>query len=888
MKQLRRFLKRLTSWARTGQDEDRLRAEIEAHIALQTEDNLRAGMSAGEARRQAMLKFGAVEAIKESYRDQRGLPFLEALLYDTRYALRRLRKSPAFTATVVLTLALGIGATTAIFSVVDALLLQPLPYPHSARLANIWLHSPGIGIFRDWPSPGEYLDLKNESHSFDEMAIAQLRGMTLTGRDQPEPVGVIKVSSTLLHMLGSRPILGRLLLPGEDKPGKPPVAILTYPFWRRMFSSNPRIMGKAITLNGQRYTVAGVLSPKFYLNSEVMPAEGPMDKIDVVLPLPLGAGAEQNRRDENYNIMVRLKQGVSLSEAQTDVDVIAARIRKKDRRDRTFGMSVVRLQDQVVGNVRRALLVVLGSVIVVLLIACTNIANLLLTRAASREREIAIRTALGASGWRIVRQLLTESVLLGVAGGAAGLVIAKWALSVVRSINPGNIPRLDDIRINGAVLAFTFGISLVTGILFGLAPAWRALVIDLNASLKSGGRTGQSYGGPGFARNRLRGLLVVSELALSLMLLVGAGLLIRSFTRLQNVPPGFSTKHILSMQVAATGPSYRQDKAVSQFYQEVNDRVAHLPGVDAEGLVSALPLSGEVGWGGIHVEGYTPPPGHELQVDRRVASVNYFRTMGIPLVQGRFFSEHDRGDSQQVAIIDAKFARRFWPHESPIGRHVWFDPKKPITITGVVGVVKEYGLGAEGKIAIYFPQQQAADNYMFLVARTSSDSAALAGAITREIHAVDPNVVVYDIRTMRSLLHHSLARQRFATAMLGAFAAFAMLLAALGVYGVMSYLVSQGTHDIGVRIALGARPANILSLVVRQGMGLILAGILGGLIGALALTRVMAGLLFGVGATDAVSFSAAAVILALVAVVAILIPARRAIKVDPIVALRDE
>jgi predicted permease len=813
---------------------------------------------------------------------------MQPLLQDFRYALRMLRRNIAFTVVVVLSLAIGIGANSAIFSVVDALLLRPLPYPQPDRLAAIWLHSPGIGIFRDWPSPGQYVDLQNENHSFSEMAIAQLRGFTLTGRDQPQLLGGIAASSTLLHMLGARPLLGRVLLPEEDHPGKPPVVILSYGLWRRMFSSDPHIVGTSITLSGKAYTVAGVLGPDFLLTPEVMPAEGPMDKIDVFLPLPLGPDAAQRRGDENYNIVVRLKPGVSVAQAQADVDVIASQIREKDKRDRTFGMTVISLQDQVVGDVRRALLVLLGSVALVLLIACANVANLLLTRAAGREKEMAIRTAMGASASRVVRQLLSESVLLALMGGAAGLLIAQWALYMVHAINPGNIPRLDAIHINGAVLAFTFAVSLLTGILFGLAPAWRALAIDLNTSLKSGGRTGQSSGGMGLGRNRLRGLLVVGELALSLMLLVGAGLLVRSFVRLERVPPGFSTDHIISMQVAATGPTYRQDKAVIEFYRQVEDRVAHLPGVQSVGETSALPLTGAVGWGGIKVEGYTPPPGQELQVDLRVATTDYFRTMGIRLVQGRFFSDHDRADAQQVAIIDEKFARRFWPNGDAVGKHVWFDPKKPITIAGVVGVVKQYGLDSDGKIAVYFPEEQNADNGLFLAAHTSSDPAALAGAITREIHALDPGVVVFDVRTMQERLYDSMARQRFATVMLGAFAAFALLLAAVGVYGVISYLVSQSTHDIGVRMALGARPADILRLVTRQGMELAGIGIAGGVIGALALTRVMAGLLFGVSTTDALTFSAVAVILAAVALVATLIPARRAIGVDPIVALRDE
>ena len=813
---------------------------------------------------------------------------MHTFLQDLRYAVRMLRKNLMLTAVIVISLGIGIGANSAIFSVVDALLLRPLPYPHPSQLGAVWLHSPAIGIFRDWPSPGEYLDVQRENHSFEQMALAQSRIFVLTGRDQPERLFGVRTQSALLEILGAKPLLGRLLLPEEDKPGKPDVAILTERVWKRLFNSDPQIVGKTITLNGNPFIVAGVLQRSFMLNAEVMPSETPMDKMDIFAPLPLAADAEKNRGDENYNIMVRLKPGVSVQQAQADVDIIASRIREKDKRDASFGMHVIGLQEQVVGDVRRALLVLLGSVGLVLLIACANVANLLLTRAAGREKEVAIRTALGAGWQRLARQLLTESVLLGLLGGGVGLLVAQLSLGVVRTMNPGNIPRLDDIGLNGAVLLFTFGVALATGVLFGVAPVWRAIRVDLNASLKAGGRSGTSDGGLHLRRHSLRGLLVVSELTLSLMLLIGAGLLIRSFVRLQNVPPGFTTDHVLTMEVAAAGPKYADDKPQINLFREVESRVAHLPGVVAEGTVSGLPLTGEVGWGMINVEGYTPPPGQELQVDVRIASSDYFRTMEIPLRTGRFFNEDDTAEKQQVAIIDEKFAQRFWPNGGAVGKRLWFNPKKPITVVGVVGVVKQYGLDIDGKIAAYFPFEQHPGERTFLAVRSSVEPASLSSAVAGQIHAIDPDVVVYGIRTMQERLSDSLARQRFSSTMLGAFAAFALLLAAVGLYGVMSHLVTQGTHDIGVLVTLGARPGNIVGLVVRQGMALVGIGIVAGLAGAAVLTRVIAGLLFEVSARDAVTFASVPVLLACVALAATAIPAWRATRVDPMVALREE
>jgi len=809
-------------------------------------------------------------------------------LQDLRYALRMVRRNTVLSVVILASLGIGIGANSAIFSVVDALLLRPLPYPHADRLASVWLHSPAIGILRDWPSPGQYIDIQNQNHSFDQMALAQSRTFTLTGRQQPERVDVLSTQSSLLPMLGAKPLMGRTLLPEEDKPGQLAVAILSYGVWQRLFNADPAILGKSITLNGKNFTVAGVLRHGFTVNAEVLPSEGPMDKVDIFLPLPLAADAEQRRGDENYNILVRLKPGVSVQQAQADIDIIASRTREKDKRGASFGMDVVGLQQQVVGDVRRPLLVLLGAVSLVLLIACANVANLLLARAAGREKEVAVRTALGADWKRLVRQLLTESILLGLLGAVAGLMVAQVSLWVVRAMNPGNIPRLDEIGINGTVLVFTFGLSLATGVLFGLAPAWRAVRMDPNSSLKAGGRSGQSDGGLHVKRHRLRSLLVVSEIAFSLILLIGAGLLIRSFVRLQDVAPGFTTDHVMTMQMVASDSKYHNNKVLAGLYRDVEARIAHLPGVVAEGAVSALPLTGTVGWGGINVEGYAPPPGQELQVDQRTASTDYFRAMQIPLAAGRFFTDRDGPDSQQVVIIDAKFAQRFWPRGDAIGKHLWFDPKKPITIVGVVGVVKQYGLETDGKIVTYFPLQQQPDRGTFLVARTTSDEAGLSSAMVREIHAVDPSVVVYGLRTMQDRLFDSLARQRFSSAMLGAFAAFALLLAAVGLYGVMSYLVTQSTRDIGILVALGARRENILRLVVRQGMQLALIGIFAGLTGAVALTRVIASLLFGVSARDIATFLTVPALLALVAFAATVIPAWRASSVDPMVALREE
>jgi predicted permease len=819
---------------------------------------------------------------------------MAAFMQDVRYAVRTLRRSAGVTLVIVASLAIGIGANTAIFSVVNALLLEPLPYPEPDRLAVLWLRSPGINIPQDWPSPGQYIDIRSENRSFEEMSISQGRSGTLLGLDQPQRVEALLTSSTLFHLLGAKPLHGRLLLPEEDQPGRAPVVILSHGFWKRTFGGDPNIVGRTVTLNGivpgsgetrNQFEVAGVLGPDFLMNDEIMATVASIRQMDVFLPLPLAADAVNRRGDENFNLMARLKPGVTMAQAKDDVAAIAARIREKDKRDRTFTIDVVPLLDSVVGDVRRSVLVLLGSVTLVLLIACANVANLLLTRATGRQKEVAVRTALGASWQRLVRQLLTESLLLGLLGGAVGLLIARVALYVVRAVNPGNIPRLDAIGLDGTVLAFTFGVSVVTGLVFGLAPALRAARVDLNSSLKTGGRNTQGDGGFGSSRLRLRSLLVVSEVALSLMLLIGAGLLVRSFVRLQNVSPGFNPEGVVSLRLGSSARQFPNRDAAVAYYREFGEKLAAVPGVIARGAVSSLPFTSSVGWGSINIEGWTPEPGQELQVDQRSATEDYFRALGIPLVKGRWFTEFDMPqNAEPVVLIDEKFAQRFWPNGDAIGKHLWNDPKRRMTIVGIVGTVKQYGLDVDGRIVFYRPTPNAS----YQVARASGDPATVAGAIVRKIHEIDPTVPVFDVRTMTDRMSDSMARQRFATLMLGAFAIFALVLAVVGVYGVMSHLVAQGAHDIGVRMALGAQRSGIVAMVLRQGLELTGAGVIIGLVAAAALTQVMASLLFGVSTTDAVTFSTVPLVLIASALLACYLPARRATRVDPVVALRDE
>jgi predicted permease len=908
---IRRLFRLPETRERLVQDAD---DEVRMHLDLWTEELRAKGMDEAAARAEALRRFGDVtryrghvaERAERKARIERVNTWFGDWIrdsrFDIRYAFRTFRRAPALTLVIVASLAIGIGATTVIFSVVNALLLEPLPYPKPDRLAVLWLRSPGINIPQDWPSPGEYMDVNNANRSFSDLSLSQGRVGTLIGRGgeapfhEPQRVEVLKTSSNLFHMLGATAARGRLFLPDDDTPGKAPVVVLSDRFWRTAFNADPNIVGKTIVLNGfstakdtsTQFQVVGVTNPDFLLNGEIMPTVSSIQQMDLFLPLPLGADAESRRGDENFNIMARLKPGVTMAQAHSDVAAIAERIRVKDDRDKTFTIDVVPLVQSVVGNVRVALLVVMGSVALVLLIACTNVAGLLLTRATARQKEVAVRIALGARWQRLVRQLLTESALLGLMGGAAGLLVALVALRAVRAINPGNVPLIDRIGVDGNVLAVTFVTSLLAGILFGLAPALRAARLDLNSSLKAGGRNAQGEGGLGFSRRRLRNVLVAGEVAISMVLLVGAGLLIRSFMRLQDVSPGFDPSGVVSMRLGASARRFDTRDAAVAYDATFGEQLASVPGVKQRGAVSALPFTSSVGWGQINVEGWTPAPGQELQVDQRGATTKYFSTMRIALVTGRFFDDADLPqNANRVVLIDNKFAQRFWPRGNAIGKQVWFGPdptKNNFTIVGVVGTVKQYGLDVDGRPVVYLPSSNA--NYQ--VARTSGDPSTVARAMVQRIHELDPTVTVFDVRTMTDRMSDSMARQRFSTTMLGAFAGFALLLAIVGVYGVISNLVAQSSHDIGVRIALGAERRNILLMVLRRGMELTIVGVVAGLIGALALTRVMASLLFGVGATDLLTFSVVPIVLVATAVLATCIPALRATRVDPTVALHGD
>jgi len=778
------------------------------------------------------------------------------------------------------------------------LLFRPLPYEDPDRLVILWNRSPGLGITQDWFSTAQYFDIKTGHHGFEQVAIAIGGNYNLTGRGDPERVGAVRISSNLLSMFGAHPELGRLLTPDEDLPGHQSTVVLTDGMWARRFGRDRGVVGTSIIINGQTYQIVGVLPQNFSLPQEVVPLLDGTQQADLFLPLPLAPTAASQVRDhEDYNIVGKLKPGVSVQQAQAEMDTITARLRREfpENYPPNGGLtfSILPLLEQVVGNVRRSLWILLGSVSFVLLIACANVASLMLSRALARQQEIAVRTALGASHWQIIRQLLTESVLISLCGGMVGIFICLVSVRWMHVLGTKSIPRLLDVGIDGRVLLFTLLLSVFSGILFGMAPALRVARLDLNSTLKDASRSSAGRSAVWGHGNNLRRLLVVSEVALSVVLLIGAGLLIRSFARLQSVSPGFNPQGVLTFDLTMTGQRYNDKQAVLNAYRQLWDRLEHTAGGIAAGGVSSLPLSEAFAWTPITVEGRIPLAGEKfLNADERIVGGHYFEAMEIPVRRGRLFNEHDDLTKPIAVVVDEYMANQLWPGQDPIGKriHIVELPSKDPwqTVVGVVGRVKQDSLDSNPRIAFYLAHTQFPTRVMTVAFRSGTHTAATLTATKDQIRDLDPDLPMYHVRTMEQQVNESLAQRRFSMLLLGFFAGIALILAAIGIYGVMAYLVNQGTRELGIRIALGASNRDILNLVIRQGMMLAISGVLTGLAAAFLLTRLMQSLLFGVGATDPITFAGIPLLLATVTLLACYIPAQRAARTDPLISLRCE
>lgn len=811
---------------------------------------------------------------------------MNALYQDLKYGLRVLVKNPGFTAVVVLTLALGIGANTAIFSVVNGVLLSPFPYPGSSKLISVYQKT-GDGNYNVFSTPN-FLAWRDQVRAFEQFGAIRPAAFDLTGGSQPERLNGANVSVDIFRLLGVNPILGRAFLDEEDRPGGPKVVVLSYGFWQRRFGGDRQILGKPLALNGASYTVVGVMPRGFKL---------PQNDDELWAPLQLNP-VDVNGASRGIHWiwgLARLRPGITVAHAQKEADNLAHRLGQEyPETDAGQGLQLVPLMDDVVGNIRPVLWILLGAVGLVLLIACANVANLLLARASVRQREVAVRAALGASRARTMGQLLTESLLLAVLGGIFGLVIAFRSVPALVSLAPAaSIPRSGDIAVDGKVLIFTLMITLATGLVFGVVPAFQASKCDLNETLKQSGRSSDTN----MRNRRVRSALVVSEVAVAVMLLVGAGLLLRSFVSLRNVNPGFNPRHVLSLQFSVPG-SKSSEEQLTDFRRQVVERVAVLPGVASVALTRDLPLSGVDPSLFFSIEGRPPvAPGKEPVARWRMTTPGYFRTMGIALLAGRDFTDHDTPTSDGVAIIGQTMARQYWPHQDPIGKVIrpgYPGISKLCTIVGVVGDARQW-IAIDEPPTAYYPYSQIPVSLgpvifgrMSLVVRAASDPARLANVIRQEIHSVDSDAPVYQVSTMDELVASAAASTRFQMVLLGIFAAAGLLLATLGIYGLISYSVTQRTREIGVRMALGAGCSDVLRMVVRQGVILSLIGVGVGLAAALGLTRLMSSLLYGVAPRDLATFGFVPLGLLVVTVLASYIPARRATKVDPMVALRYE
>jgi len=818
---------------------------------------------------------------------------METLWQDLHYAIRMLRKRPGFTAAVVLVLALGIGANSAIFSVVDAVMLRSLPYKEPDRLVYVWETNLKLGQTRGIVSPANYLDWKDQNQCFEQTAGWRFLYFNLTGKDEPERVQGLIVSASFFPLLGINAARGRTFLPEEDQPGRNKVVVLSHRLWQRRFGGDLNLVGQQITVEGEPYTVVGIL-PADFKNFHVL--NRPLD-----LYQPLALDPKEARREEHaIFVYARLKPGVSLGQAQAEMDTFYRRLEQEyPATNSGWGAKLVPLPEAWTERSRSVLLMLLAAVGFVLLIACANIANLMLTRAAARQKEMAVRMALGASRLRLARQLLTESLLLALLGGTVGLLLAFWAAGLLNDFVPYTaINRMDEFRLDGWGLGFTFGLSLLTGVIFGLAPALQSSRLNLNESLKEGGKSSTE----GFRGRRLRNLLVISEVALSVMLLVCAGLMIKSTWRLQEVKRGLDLHNVLTMQIWLPKAKYSAGRQVANFFHQLLQRVETLPGVESASAVNFPPLALQSTAVNFTVEGRATPTTLEDVPTTRywVVTPDYFRTTGIALLSGRAFTEQDADEKRGAAIVSENFARRFWPGEDAVGKRLtplfpklkafWLPEANnlPVTVVGVVRDIKHDGLDDNSLPQMYLPYRQNPSSIMNLLVRTPSDPMRWAAAVRREVYAVDGDQPVFDIKTMEDVVAESSSQPRVLTSLLGVFAALALMLAAVGIYGVVAYSVSQRTHEIGIRIALGAQQSNILRLVVGQGLVLVTTGVAIGLVGAFVVTRVLSSLLFGVSTTDPLTFGGTTLLLVGVAVLACYIPARKAAKVDPMVALRCE
>lgn len=805
---------------------------------------------------------------------------METFLKDLRYALRMMSRNPGFTAVAIIALALGIGANTAIFSVVNALLINSLPYKDADRLVWIWGTNPGNDIEEETASAPDYNDWKTQSQSFEEMGAFARTRLTLTGEGEPEIFAAALVTDGFFATLGAQPRIGRTFLPEEDKPGAERRVILSEGLWQRRFGGDPQILERKITLNGNLVTVVGVM-PADFLN----PRPGDTNPTELWMPFRLEYN-KAGRRSDFLGVIAKRKPDVSLEQARAEMKTIAAALEQQyPDSNKGWSTKVLSLHERFFGDIRPALLVLMGAVCFLLLIACANIANLLLARSASRRKEIAIRAALGASRGRVMRQLLTESILLALAGGVLGLLLAVWGIEALVALGPSNIPRLDSIGLDGQVLAFTLLVSLLTGVVFGLLPALQASNPHLIDNLKEGGRDSSDT----VRGNRLRGSLASAEIALALVLLIGAGLMARSFNTLQNVDPGFDPERVLTTQVLLPGARYGENPKIVDFVSRLVEQVSSLPGVEAAGIIDTVPLSGTGNVLSFSIEG-APPPERVPDAEVYGASTDYFKAMGIPLKRGRFFTHQDTAEAPGVTLISETMARRHFPNEDPIGKRVTLaDPQKGpwYTIIGIVGDVSHEGLNEEPYPQMYGVSTQQPSRLFTLVARSSTPGSAIP-AIRSQVKQMDSDLPLFNTRSMEQLLSDSISRPRFNTLLIGLFAVVALILASVGIYGVISYSVTQRQHEIGIRMALGAKSEDIMKMVVGQGLKLAGAGVASGLVAAFGITRLISSLLYGVSATDPLTFTAIALLLTLVALVACYIPARRATKVDPMIALRYE